>query len=242
MRLFATKLLLMLIVMLFFSILAAAQAPPCKCMPDPPGGEVYCEVTQYGTCGLDSQGRCIAKCKPIPNDRADIAAWVITAITGKAVTRAQFLEERERYVPILTDLLNNKTANGSFNIVYEGRSLGFSLPTEAESLLKQAAAKRESLGNPIGSIAMPSGANTESTTRRVTRVTSTANTSLQSIDPDMPTSVSNSEDNSTRVTRTSTTTTSLKKPRPRRSRKRNRRTRHFRGPAYIKHPRPQLKQ
>jgi hypothetical protein len=159
MKLFATKWLLILITILFLPASAMAQVPPCKCTPDPPGGEVYCEVDQFGSCALDPLGRCKARCQPIPNDRAQIAAWVITEITGESVDADQFRRERERYSGIITTLLNSRTGAGSYKINYEGRDVSFSLPSKAASLLKQATKEGRDIFTPIYTPQIPPNIN-----------------------------------------------------------------------------------
>lgn len=142
MRLYVSKWLLGLSLMLLLasgvaaqsSSLSAAPPPPCKC---PCGGEIRCSTGQWGYCTCPASS-CTGECFSDRKRALELAAEVLTVATGEIVTTADLRAERDRYERVLRDLLNSRISPGTYSVRLSDRVIQFVLTGEAEGLLAEA--------------------------------------------------------------------------------------------------------
>lgn len=133
MKSLVSKTIILLTLLLLLAFTAVSQAPPpCKCSCS--GGTTSCSAGQWACCICENNvcsGRCINAKKT-----DDLAASVLSEITGENLTEMELKEDPKKYSDILKRLLQSGV-NGNYTISYGDREVNFGFTNGTVRILEQ---------------------------------------------------------------------------------------------------------
>lgn len=133
------------VLLLFSSVSTVADRPaPCVCKGSAScNGETQCDAGQWAACRCVN-GHCAGRCveereggkKGSLYNALTLAAAVLTEVTNEKVEREDVKREKEKYVPILKELLSSENGSGTYTINFNGRISNFGFSATAVRKLK----------------------------------------------------------------------------------------------------------